>query len=249
ITPKKNIDKKTARPPMDDLIDVSFAGDNCSVSNRSNNNGSNERAHILARATHRSIVQTLERKLGLLPGQLCLDTRLNMAFLSAEIHKAYDRLRCVFLPSVKVLGELLLVLQNPQEAAANNWPDRAVITNDDGYIHHEEVFPCEIREFYFVPLSNWAEDIAIPHVKHLSDGTIKHKLYTAPFVKWDRTPSLPLVNLHCSPYFIVYGAYLALQHAKAPSFFKRHVRLVKQIGELMYEGDSDESSSSPSPDP
>ena len=57
--------------------------------------------------------------------------------------------------------------------------------------------------------------------------------YSSPFV--DGQPPLPNVTIHCSPYFVVYKAYLALTDKEAvlPAYMEYEEQLIRKIGEIM----------------
>ncbi|KAL1739719.1 hypothetical protein HDZ31DRAFT_68651 [Schizophyllum fasciatum] len=122
---------------------------------------------------------------------------------------------------------------NPDDAEYQAPPHK----NAAGFIHHEEVFPLDgkSRKFRFVPTLAWNKNCYITIIKQLRNGEDKVTHYRPPFVDEDGNPELPLIDLHCSPYFIVSKTYWALtvKDAKLPDYVSNEERQIREIGEIM----------------
>lgn len=69
------------------------------------------------------------------------------------------------------------------------------------------------------------------HRKNSVDS-IEQTAYCFPYDK-----PFPIIDLHCSPYFVVWKAYKTLQNRKisAPAHLRAEERLIREIGDLMWK--------------
>ncbi|TRM63461.1 hypothetical protein BD626DRAFT_568860 [Schizophyllum amplum] len=229
VTPQKNIDARSARPPVEPLILISVLGRRCVVTLISNDLHSVQDAHILAHASDLRV--TIAFQTFMVIERLNLGSRFNRVFLDSRMHIAYDHGQLALIPVFADLQRLLRALQKKKLPPAPG-QDEEPARNAAGFTPHEQVFPRDDeREFHIVPLSNWGD---VPIMRKVDVDGDEYRLYRPPWTNPDGTPSLPMAKLHCSPYFVTYKAYLALKQpgVRAP-LYPREVDLVIMNGQLM----------------
>lgn len=260
ITPQRNIIKGDPRPRVEDLEKVAPAGARCGVTKRNNRLKSIQISHAADRGTCGADLLLLEVMLGMEYKKLNLDTRPNLIFLTVEIHSAYDHGFCVILP---MLSTLSILSQAIKRQEVKGWTrKKPPVRNAQGYIHHEDVFPFTLagRKFRFVPLLSWDGDQpSIQCWTDHADGTVTRTTYDPPFTTPTGQAVLPVLTLHCCPYFVVWKAFKILSKpgAQVPEYALQEAKLVLKIGAMMTEnfaaaadaadpGDNLEPRSSPS---
>ncbi|KAI5889343.1 uncharacterized protein SCHCODRAFT_02585602 [Schizophyllum commune H4-8] len=224
-----NIACLASRPGHQDLIDKSPLGQICVVTLGDNNEGIVQDCHQVDRAqmARPKVAKGFETIMVLEPGTFDIDCPENRVFLDANTHITMDNGHIVLLPVVQDLRRLLDALQkkvlNPIEGQEES-PQRG----PNGFTHHKDVFPNDIRPFHIAVLSTCRSPI---HRK-LSVDSIEDKTYYAPYDE-----PFPIIDLHCSPYFVVWKAYKTLQkeHVHAPAHLSQEEELVRQIGDLMWK--------------
>ncbi|TRM63444.1 hypothetical protein BD626DRAFT_456798 [Schizophyllum amplum] len=236
ITPPGNRVKEDPRPSPEDLEKVAPAGARCAATGKGNKNRLLQIGHVADRATCIAHLRAIEIAFGLEPEEMNLDTRPNLIFLTPDMHASFDRGLWIILPMKSVLNKLLMALltKTSHDCDREGEPKK----NSHGFLHHEDVFEFSDagRKFMLVPLSNWDEDEPITIIKRNSMGKLAPKVYTPPFVTpVTKKPQLPLMTLHCSPYFVVWKAYWALTRpgVTAPEYATAEVRTVMHIGQIM----------------
>ncbi|TRM63441.1 hypothetical protein BD626DRAFT_431198 [Schizophyllum amplum] len=233
ISAQGNIDGNTARPPRGPLIAISPLGEICVITLFDNGNGIVQDMHVMGRATPAMVIRGLEIVMGLEPTTLYIDTRLNRVFVDVAIHTAYDRFKCAFVPMLEDLKRLLMALQHVNIASADG---PGVLRSRDGkFFHHEKVFPRAVRQFHFVPFSTWSDNT--PITRRLSIDKRECQVYYAPFSTGpdNNEEALPIVEMHCSPYFVAWQAFVALSKpgTRAPKYIKHEANLIVAIGQAM----------------
>lgn len=232
ISAQGNIDGSTPRPPREPLIRISPLGEMCVITLFDNGNGTVQDMHVMGRTAAAAVVVGLEIVMGLQPDTLHLDTRLNRVFVEIAIHTAYDRFKCAFFPKIEDLQRLLRALRQQPITSAEG--DRLLRRRDE-FLHHEKVFPRAVRQFHFVPFSTWSENIPITCRTAVDEQ--EYRTYRAPFTAGpnNNEEALPIIKMHCSPYFVVWQAYVALSKpgTQAPVYVQHEARVIKKIGHAM----------------
>ncbi|KAL1699943.1 hypothetical protein EV121DRAFT_283736 [Schizophyllum commune] len=228
-TPRHRIRWGDRRPTAASLAKVSLSGANSALSGVSARMGI-PIIHHTDRKTRSAELRKMEIALGEDQGKLNLDTRGNLMPVEATIHEAYDRGLITFSPTIPDLIKLSNALINKE---VDDWTEeRPPHKNAQGFIHHEEVFPLNGtgRKYHILPTKNWDHGCQIS-IKTDDDSVARP--YDSPFV--EGKPPLPLVTIHCSPYFVVYKAYLALTEKDAvlPPYMSTEEKLIRKIGEIL----------------
>ncbi|KAI4522039.1 hypothetical protein K525DRAFT_199784 [Schizophyllum commune Loenen D] len=227
ITPTKRITYKDPRPKAKKIHEVAPTGDKCPLTGRSQASKVNQNAHLVEASTKDDDVEKMEESFGVVEGSLNLHTRLNLVPLSADMHISMDASLMIIIP---VLSDLQKLYDALDSKTVKDWDDKVPLKkNRAGFIHHEQG-----RDFHAVPLLNWG-DGPIPFVKRYENGGSRTGAYGPPFFRRGK-PILPLMKLHCSPYFAVWRAYKTLEEvglAKAPKYMTEEAKLVVKIGKLL----------------
>ncbi|KAL1715843.1 hypothetical protein EV715DRAFT_206626 [Schizophyllum commune] len=224
-----NIAFLRSRPGHQDLTDKSPLGRICVVTLGDNNEGIVQDCHQVDRAqmANPKLVAGFETIMVLDPGTFDIDCPENRVFLDANTHIALDNGHIVLFPVYQDLRRLLDALQkkvlDPIEGQQES-PQRG----PKGFTHHKDVFPNDIRQFHIAALSTCRSTI---HRKNSVDS-IEQTAYCFPYDK-----PFPIIDLHCSPYFVVWKAYKTLQkrNISAPAHLRAEERLIREIGDLMWK--------------
>ncbi|KAL1746765.1 hypothetical protein HDZ31DRAFT_61958 [Schizophyllum fasciatum] len=216
-TPQRPIDALTPRPPRQPLIDINPTGEVSILTGYDNQLKSLQDAHVVGRATAPNVEAGFRKVMVILVFNP--DSRSNRILIEAEYHIALDNGLCAFFYDVKILRRLFRALSRKPIYPIDGSSRVAFKRNEDGFTHHEDVFPPGPFEARFVPLGSWTT-----RPLHCTHGS-----YDPPFV------NLPKIPLICRPYFIVWQAYLALDKwdRKAPAHLKREAHLIVNCGNLM----------------
>ncbi|KAL1751075.1 hypothetical protein FB107DRAFT_222704 [Schizophyllum commune] len=223
-TPRRRLKWQESRPTADHVAKVALSGRNCSLSGSAI---SVQIIHHTGRGTEEPYLKQMEITFGEDEGCLNLDTRGNLMPLDASVHDAYDDGFCVFSPTASDLNKLHTALVHKR---VDGWSgEKPPHTNAHHFIHHEEVFPMDGagRKYHVVPSVDWDTNQCVP-IK--AEGDAQAEFYRASANK-----PLPLVDLHCSPYFVVYKAYWALieKNIVLPDYMRIEEQLIRKIGEIM----------------
>ncbi|KAL1742942.1 hypothetical protein HDZ31DRAFT_42095 [Schizophyllum fasciatum] len=242
LTPQRRVGRGDPRPRREVVGKVAMLGERCGTSGRSPLMGSNQVIHHVARATKSQEVLMLEAVMGVDQGKLNVDTRLNLVPMDSSLHGAYDAGLWCYLPTMPVLLRLYKALELKQ---LDGWTGRhPPHQNKSGFIHHELVFPFDGAgmDFHVVPMMSWDVNSHIPIAKKLPNGEYKTVSYVAPFTTPSGKSRLPLVSMHCSPYFVVSKAYWALtvKGAQMPFYVHAEERIVRKIGKILTRRSDDD---------
>ncbi|KAI5886887.1 uncharacterized protein SCHCODRAFT_02692726 [Schizophyllum commune H4-8] len=228
-TPRGRIRWGDPRPTGASLAKVSLSGTNSALSGVNVSMGI-PIIHHADRKIKSEKLRTMEITFGEDQGKLNLDTRGNLMPVEPSVHEAYDRGLIVFSPTLPDLIKLSNALINKE---VDGWTkQRPPYKNAQGFIHHEDVFPLDGtgREYHILPTEKWDHG---SHISIKADGDIEAQPYKSPFK--EGAPPLPLVTIHCSPYFVVYKAYQAMtkKGAVLPPYMSTEERLIRKIGEIL----------------
>ncbi|KAL1694637.1 hypothetical protein GGG16DRAFT_122342 [Schizophyllum commune] len=233
-TPPINIDKLGRRPSRYRLVYKSPLGLVDVVTGHDNSTGILQDCHLVDRAYagKKTIVRGFEHFMAMDPGTFNLDGTGNRIFLEPNTHSLMDRGKFVIFPEFAVLRRLLTALEREELSPAEGH-EGPIRRNSDGFPHHKDVFPEETHNFHVAPLSTWTGTQPITRLVCVDEnGRPVHKDYYWP---WEEP--LPIVELHCSPYFVVWAAYKWLREpgVHAPAHLALEEDLVLKIGKIMWD--------------
>ncbi|KAI5833933.1 hypothetical protein K523DRAFT_341415 [Schizophyllum commune Tattone D] len=233
-TPPINIDKLGRRPSRYRLVYKSPLGLVDVVTGHDNSTGILQDCHLVDRAYagKKTIVRGFEHFMAMNPGTFNLDGTGNRIFLEPNTHSLMDRGKFVIFPEFAVLRRLLTALEREELSPAEGH-EGPIRRNSDGFPHHKDVFPEETHNFHVAPLSTWTGTQPITRLVCVDEnGRPVHKDYYWP---WEEP--LPIVELHCSPYFVVWAAYKWLREpgVHAPAHLALEEDLVLKIGKIMWD--------------
>ncbi|KAI5886963.1 uncharacterized protein SCHCODRAFT_01175367 [Schizophyllum commune H4-8] len=232
-TPLCNIDNSMSRPGHQRLIDRSPLGYVCTASLRHNANGEVQDSHILDRccAGNRKLIKGFETVMVYEPGTFNVDSPSNRVFLASNYHIMMDKGKWAYIPKAADLERLLAALKKEQLGPIEGQqapPPRG----PNGFTHHKDVFPNDIRGYHIGPFSTW-DDPALEFSRKREVYSTEPSLEFRP--PWN-TP-LPIVELPCSPYFVAWKAYKTLQNEDVhlPAHLATEEALLRKIGQLMWD--------------
>ncbi|KAI5886958.1 uncharacterized protein SCHCODRAFT_02517026 [Schizophyllum commune H4-8] len=233
-TPPRNIDRDTRRPRRWRLVDKSPLGLTDVVTGTDNSNGILQDCHLANRAygwNHPKFISGMELILSLPPGTFNLDGTGNRIFLEPSMHVLMDRGKFTFFPERKVLIRLLTALRR-EYLSLPDGQEGPIRRNAAGFPHHKDVFPEETWLYHTAPLSSWTGTRPITCLVSVDEnGRALHKEYSPP---WN--DPLPITEMHCSPYLVVWTAYKWLRKgAHAPAHLADEEDLVIEIGRIMWQ--------------
>ncbi|KAL1713081.1 hypothetical protein EV715DRAFT_212397 [Schizophyllum commune] len=231
-TPPCNIDNSMSRPGHQRLIDRSPLGHVCTASLRHNANGEVQDCHLLDRccAGNRKIIKGFETIMVYKPNTLNVDSPSNRVFLASNYHIMMDKGKWAYIPKAEDLERLLDAL-NKEQLGPIEGQQAPPPRGPNGFTHHKDVFPEEIRDFHIGPFSTW-DDPALEFSRKREVFSTEPLLEFRP--PWN-TP-LPIVQLPCSPYFAAWKAIKTLQNPEVhlPAHLAREEALLRKIGRLMW---------------
>ncbi|KAL1714094.1 hypothetical protein EV715DRAFT_266840 [Schizophyllum commune] len=179
-------------------------------------------------------LQMSEHFMGLDPGTLNVNARLNLWFSDPSVHIGNDSAYSIFCPSKAELEQMLYAVEHHGLPIGETVIPEEVPKNSSGYALYTHAFPDEVREYHYIPLiGKNAWDAKTPVYQLTETG---HKLYEAPFEDEQR---IPPVLMHVNIYIMVICAYETLQKhnfsVKVPRHVHAEVELIKKIGKVMFK--------------
>ncbi|KAL1703153.1 hypothetical protein EV121DRAFT_208539 [Schizophyllum commune] len=230
-SPTGNIDNLTSRPGHQRLIEKSPLGRICVITWLDNSTGAVQDCHILDRccAGDPGIVRGFETIMVLDPYSFSVDCTANRVFLDSSTHIAFDNGHIVFFPTERDLNRMLSALKK-EVLAPIEGQQESPTRNAEGFTHHKDVFPDDIRPFHVAILSSCGR--CVMRMKTLDSSSSEHDTFEPPFDE-----PFPIVQLHCSPYFVVWKAYKTLRNSEvhAPAHLSKEEQLIRDIGEIMWD--------------
>ncbi|KAI4518554.1 hypothetical protein K525DRAFT_250315 [Schizophyllum commune Loenen D] len=230
-SPTGNIDNLTSRPGHQRLIEKSPLGRICVITWLDNSTGAVQDCHILdrCRAGDPDIVRGFETIMVLDPYSFSVDCTANRVFLDSSTHIAFDNGHIVFFPTERDLNRMLSALKK-EVLAPIEGQQESPARNAEGFTHHKDVFPDDIRPFHVAILSSCGR--CVMRMKTLDSSSSEHDTFEPPFDE-----PFPIVQLHCSPYFVVWKAYKTLRNSEvhAPAHLSKEEQLIRDIGEIMWD--------------